>query len=84
MRFGGSASTAPQSGLMPSHALNSGPKVGQCVSFPRASKADLRRPAINNNPFEWENLDVCLRCNAYRERARAYPGAGRAAAGGSG
>ena len=33
---------------------------------------------IGKNPETHEHYEVCLRCNAYRERARAYPGAGAA------
>lgn len=36
------------------------------------------------NPETHEYYQVCLRCNAYRERGRAYPGAGAAVVTGSG
>jgi hypothetical protein len=36
------------------------------------------------NPETHEHYEVCLRCNAYRERGRAAPGAGGAGIAGSG
>jgi hypothetical protein len=36
------------------------------------------------NPETHEHYEVCLRCNAYRERGRAYPGAGAAGVTGTG
>jgi hypothetical protein len=36
------------------------------------------------NPETHEHYQVCLRCNAYRERGRAYPGAGAAGVTGTG
>ena len=36
------------------------------------------------NPETHEHYEICLRCNAYRERGRAAPGAGAAGMTGSG
>jgi hypothetical protein len=36
------------------------------------------------NPETHEHYAVCLRCNAYKERGRAYPGAGAAGMTGTG
>jgi hypothetical protein len=36
------------------------------------------------NPETHEHYEVCLRCNAYRERGRAAPGAGGAGIAGTG
>jgi hypothetical protein len=36
------------------------------------------------NPETHEHYQVCLRCNAYRERGRAAPGAGGAGIAGTG
>lgn len=40
--------------------------------------------ADRQNPETKEQYQVCLRCDAYREKARAAPGAGAAGVTGSG
>jgi hypothetical protein len=51
----------------------------------RSSKCRFRRHdwEVRENPETRETYEVCLRCDTYRDRGRAVPGAGAAGAAGA-
>ena len=51
---------------------------------PLRCRLKLHDWATRENPETRERYEVCLRCDAYRDRGRAAPGAGAAGLTGSG
>jgi hypothetical protein len=63
---------------------NSGGRKMRFMAKPLRCRLKLHAWATRNNPETRERYEVCLRCDAYRDRGRAAPGAGAAGMTGSG
>jgi hypothetical protein len=55
-----------------------------CVAEPLKCRLRLHDWEHRENPETHERYQVCLRCNAYRDRGNAAPGAGAAGVTGTG
>lgn len=67
----------------PSAGVPRGPAREQTATMAKPLKCRLRLHAWESrtNPETRERYEVCVRCDAYRDRGGAAPGAGGAAAG---